>query len=57
MKDDLIRLLKEFLEETRDYRTEKIDVQLTDKMPKKYEDKLREPTLYDLINWLNGDIE
>lgn len=57
MKDDLKRLLNEFLEETKNYRMEKVDVQLTEKMPKGYKLVLRRPTLDDLIDWLNGKTE
>jgi hypothetical protein len=57
VKDDLKRLLNEFLEETKNYRMEKVDVQLTEKMPKGYKLVLRRPTLDDLIDWLNGKTE
>jgi len=56
MKDDLKRLLNEFLDETRKYRTEKVNTQLTDKMPESYKYKTREATLSDLIDWLNNNI-
>jgi hypothetical protein len=56
MEDDLRRLLNEFLEETRSYRTEEVDLQLTNKMKPKKEWRTREASLIDLIDWLNGDI-
>jgi hypothetical protein len=57
MKDDLKRLLNEFLTETYKYRTEKVNVQFTDKSLERYEYKTREATLTDLIDWLNDRIE
>lgn len=57
MKDDLKRLLNEFMKETLDARKVRIDLQLTNKMPKKHTYKTRQPTLEDLILWLNDDLE
>ncbi len=57
MDKDLRRLLNEFLEQTREYRTYKKDLQFSNEMPEKYTFATREPTLTDLIDWLNGDID
>ena len=57
MKDDLKRLFNEFIEKTRKARQVKIDLQFTDKMPKKHTYKTREATLDDFILWLNDDLE
>jgi hypothetical protein len=57
MKEDLKRLLNEFIQETINYRTEKKDMRLTDKMPEKYEWVTRQPTFEDLLDWLNNNIE
>jgi hypothetical protein len=57
MKDSLKRLLNDFLEETRKYRTEKISTQMTSSMPESYEDKTREATLTDLVDWLNDNLD
>jgi len=56
MKDDLKRLLNEFLSETHKYRQEERDLQFSSDMPKKTEKYTRKPDLEDLINWLNGKI-
>jgi len=56
MKDDLKRLLNEFVEETRNYRKTKKDLQFTSEMPPEFEIVEREPTLKDLILWLNDEI-
>ena len=56
MKDDLKRLINEFLEETKEYRRVETDEQLTDKMPPRKVKYLREATLTDFIDWLNDDI-
>ena len=55
MKEDLRRLMDEFLKETRSQRQEKRDLQFTEKMPAKYEYITRKPTLQDFIYWLNED--
>ena len=57
MKDDLKRLLNEFLYETRRYRQEERDLQFSDRMPPKKETYTREATLTDLIDWLNDRID
>ena len=53
MKDDLKRLMNEFLSETREERVEKINTRFTKDMPESFEHIVREPTLSDLIDWLN----
>lgn len=55
MKEDLKRLMKEFLEESYDYRTEIIEVQNTKDSPITKKKKTRQPTLLDFIEWLNRD--
>jgi hypothetical protein len=57
MKDDLRRLINEFIRETIDFRRETIDLQLTDKMKPSTKTIVREPTLSDFILWLNDEIE
>jgi hypothetical protein len=57
MKDDLKRLMNEFLEESWKSRRAKRDLQLTSDMPKKFEEYTREPTLTDFIDWLNNNLE
>lgn len=57
MKDDLKRLMNEFWQETKDYRTEKKIIQNTKESPIKTEYIMRDPTLEDLIEWLNGRID
>lgn len=57
MKDDLKRLLNEFLEESVWYRTEKVEVQNTQSSPKEYKTIVNRPTVDDLIEWLNGRIK
>ena len=57
MKDDLKRLMNEFLEETRELRRVKVDLQLTNNAPPKFEDEIREVTLSDFIEWLNEVVE
>lgn len=54
MKDDLKRLINEFLQETKEARTMKVDLQLTNKMAKKTEWVTSEPTFMDFISWLNS---
>lgn len=56
MKEDLKRLINEFVKETREHRTEKVSTQLTDKMKEDYKYVRREPTLQDFIEWLNNEI-
>ena len=56
MKDDLKRLLNEFLEDTKNYRKVKKDLQFTSDMPPKFEIILREPTMKDWTMWLNNEI-
>ena len=53
MKEDLKRLLNEFLAETRDDRYYEEDLQYTSSMPPKKIWKIREPNLNALIEWLN----
>ncbi len=55
MKDDLKRLMNEFLQETIEFRTIEVDKQLTSDMPAKKNKGLREPTLLDFIWWLNDE--
>ncbi len=57
MKDDLKRLMNEFLEQTWQYRQGERDLQLTEKMPPKKETYTRQATLVDFIDWLNDRIE
>lgn len=53
MKDDLKRLVNEFLEETREERLETYEVQVTQDSPMVKETKLKTPTFQDFIWWLN----
>lgn len=55
MKDDLRRLVDEFLKETENMRLEKKDLQLNSSMPEKYKYVVRDATFMDFINWLNED--
>lgn len=54
MKEDLKRLMNEFLEETKSSRIVKKDLQLTNKMSVKFKYELREPTFTEFIDWLNS---
>ena len=53
MKGDLRRLLNEFLKETRNERTEMKTTQDTESSSAVVSMSFREPTLMDLIYWLN----
>ena len=53
MKDDLKRLVNEFLEETKQARTEIIEQQHTNESPIFKEKVLHPPTFQHFIWWLN----
>lgn len=53
MKDDLKRLVNEFIDETWEERTKTVEIQHTNDSPITKEKVTDEPTFQDLIWWLN----
>lgn len=53
MKEDLKRLINEFIDETKEGRTEIIEEQNTESSPTSKKEVRKPPTFQDFIYWLN----